>query len=107
MVQPGTHVDLVGGFRPNMREADDALITTASLFVDTRDGALAEAGDLMQPLAAGLIDEEAVQADLSALVRREHPGRCTPADITLFKSVGTAVADLGAARLVWHAVVQR
>lgn len=103
-VKPGTHVDLVGGFRPTMREADDALIRTASLFVDTREGALAEAGDLVQPLAAGLISKAAVRADLSALVRAEHPGRQTSAEITLFKSVGTAVADLGAARLVLRAV---
>ncbi len=106
MVQPGTHVDLVGGFRPAMREADDALIVTASLFVDTREGALAEAGDLVQPLAAGLIGREAVRADLSALVRAAHPGRRTSAEITLFKSVGTAIADLGAARLVRRALVQ-
>jgi ornithine cyclodeaminase len=105
-VRPGTHVDLVGGFRPTMREADDALICTASLFVDTLEGALAEAGDLVQPMAAGLIGKNAVRADLSALVRAEHPGRQTSAEITLFKSVGTAVADLGAARLVRRAVVQ-
>lgn len=105
-VRPGTHVDLVGGFRPNMREADDALIMSASLFVDTCEGALAEAGDLIQPLAAGLIGEDAVRADLSALVRDEHPGRRESDEITLFKSVGTAVADLGAARLVWRTTVQ-
>ncbi len=101
-VRPGTHLDLVGGFRPHMREADDALMARAALFVDTRDGALAEAGDLVQPLAAGLIGEDALRADLSALVRGEHPGRCAPDEITLFKSVGTAVADLGAARLAWR-----
>lgn len=98
-VRPGTHVDLVGGFRPHMREADDALMASASLFVDTREGALAEAGDLVQPLAAGLIGADAVRADLSALVRGEHGGRRDSSELTLFKSVGTAVADLGAARL--------
>lgn len=102
MIRPGTHVDLVGGFRPHMREADDALMAAASLFVDTREGALAEAGDLVQPIAAGLIGEDAVRGDLPALVRGAHPGRQAPDEITLFKSVGTAVADLGAARLVWR-----
>lgn len=101
-IRPGTHVDLVGGFRPHMREADDALMAAASVFVDTREGALAEAGDLVQPIAAGLIGEDAVRGDLSALVRGAHPGRQAPDEITLFKSVGTAVADLGAARLVWR-----
>ena len=105
-IQPGTHVDLVGGFRPTMREADDALIMSATLFVDTREGALAEAGDLTQPMNQGLIGEDAVRGDLSALVRGQHPGRRTPTEITLFKSVGTSVADLGAARLVWRALAQ-
>lgn len=103
-VRPGTHVDLVGGFRPHMREADDALIASATLFVDTREGALAEAGDLVQPLAAGLIGADAVRADLSGLVRGEHGGRRDATEITLFKSVGTAVADLGAARLARRSV---
>ncbi len=99
MVRPGTHIDLVGGFRPHMREADDALMASASLFVDTREGALAEAGDLVQPLAAGLIGPDAVRADLSELVRGQDDGRRDATEITLFKSVGTAVADLGAAQL--------
>lgn len=103
-VRPGTHIDLVGGFRPHMREADDALVASASLFVDTREGALAEAGDLVQPLAAGLIGADAVRADLSALARGEQGGRRDAAEVTLFKSVGTAVADLGAARLAWGSV---
>ncbi len=101
-VRAGTHVDLVGGFRPDMREADDALVASASLFVDTRDGALAEAGDLLQPIAAGLIGADAVLAELAALVRAEHAGRRRSDEVTLFKSVGSALADLGAARLVWR-----
>ncbi len=101
-VRAGTHVDLVGGFRPDMREADDALVASASLFVDTREGALAEAGDLLQPIAAGVISTGAVLAELATLVRSEHPGRCGRDELTLFKSVGSALADLGAARLVWQ-----
>lgn len=102
LVRPGTHVDLVGGFRPDMREADDALMSTASLFVDTLDGALAEAGDLVQPLLAGLISASSVRADLAALVRGEHVGRQQAAEVTLFKSVGTALSDLFAAGLAWQ-----
>ncbi len=101
-VRPGTHVDLVGGFRPDMREADDALMSTASLFVDTRDGALAEAGDLVQPLLSGLISAASVRADLAALVRGEHGGRQQASEVTLFKSVGTALSDLYAAELAWQ-----
>ena len=99
-VKPGTHIDLVGGFRPNMREADDTLMSMTALFVDTLEGALAEAGDLVQPIQAGLLQATDIRADLSALARASHPGRQSPEQITLFKSVGSALADLAAAGLV-------
>jgi ornithine cyclodeaminase len=99
-LQEGTHLDLVGGFTPAMREADDAAVARAAIFVDTLAGALAEAGDLVQPLQRGMIGRDAVLAELAQLVRREHPGRTDARQITLFKSVGTALADLAGARLV-------
>jgi ornithine cyclodeaminase len=98
-VRPGTHIDLVGGFTPHMREADDALVARATLFVDTFAGALKEAGDLLQPMDRGVIGRDAVVADLAMLVRGAHPGRTTPEEVTLFKSVGAALEDLAAARL--------
>lgn len=101
-LKPGTHVDLVGGYTPTMREADDATIERARVFVDTRAGALKEAGDLTQPIAAGLLKPEDVVADLAELCRGIRIGRETAEEITLFKSVGTALEDLVAARLVWH-----
>lgn len=101
-VQPGTHLDLVGGFKPDMREADDELMSKARLFVDTFDGALAEAGDLVQPLQAGLISRASVLAELADLASDRHAGRRNAQEITLFKSVGTAIEDLCAANLVWQ-----
>ena len=101
-VRPGTHIDLVGGFKPDMREADDKLMSTARLFVDTFDGALAEAGDLVQPMQAGLITRTSVLAELADLVSGRHAGRSNGQEITLFKSVGTAIEDLCAANLVWQ-----
>ncbi len=101
-LRPGTHVDLVGGFRPDMREADDALICCARLFVDTTAGALAEAGDLLQPIRAGLLRQDAVLAELADLASGKHPGRREASEITLFKSVGSALADLASAGLVWQ-----
>jgi ornithine cyclodeaminase len=101
-VRPGTHIDLVGGFKPDMREADDDLMSTAALFVDTFDGALAEAGDLVQPLQAGLITRASVRAELADLATGRHIGRSNVHDITVFKSVGTAIEDLCAADLVWQ-----
>jgi len=100
LLRPGTHVDLVGGFTPQMREADDELIARAEIFVDTYAGALKEAGDLLQPLASGAIAREDVRAELAQLIACAHPGRRSAEEITLFKSVGTALEDLCAARLV-------
>jgi ornithine cyclodeaminase len=101
-VQPGTHVDLVGAFRPTMRESDSALVRRASLFVDTRAGALAEAGDVVQAIAEGAIEPNHIQADLFGLCRGDHPGRGSAAEITLFKSVGWAGEDLAAAVLAYQ-----
>lgn len=101
-VRSGTHIDLVGGFRPDMREADDVLMSTAALFVDTFDGALAEAGDLVQPMQLGLITRASVLAELADLASGRHAGRRDVHDITVFKSVGTAIEDLCAADMVWQ-----
>ena len=101
-VRNGTHVDLVGAFTPDMRESDDALVSRATLFVDTFAGALKEGGDLVQPMSRGVIARESIRAELADLVSGAHPGRRTRDEITLFKSVGTGVEDLCAARLVAH-----
>jgi ornithine cyclodeaminase len=98
-LRPGQHLDLVGAFRPDMRESDDVAVTRARLFVDTRAGALKEGGDLAIPLSAGVISETDVVADLYDLTRGHAAGRETNDDITLFKSVGAALEDLAAAQL--------
>ena len=100
-VRPGAHVDLVGGFRPNMREADDALMSGAAVFVDTFAGALAEAGDLLQPMQVGRLTRDAIHAELADLCAGRHPGRTAAAQVTLFKSVGAALEDLCGADLAW------
>ena len=99
-LRPGTHLDLVGAFKPDMRETDDAAVARARVFVDTFAGALAEAGDLVQPLQRGVIAREHVLGELAQLVRNEIAGRVSEQDITLFKSVGTALEDLAAAQMV-------
>jgi len=98
-LKPGAHLDLVGAFTPEMRECDDDAVRRASLFCDTRAGALKEGGDLVIPLKAGVIKESSVKADLADLARGHHKGRASADEITLFKSVGTAVEDFAAARL--------
>ncbi|MCW5732430.1 MAG: ornithine cyclodeaminase family protein [Alphaproteobacteria bacterium] len=99
-LRPGTHLDLVGAYTPKMRETDDEVVRRASLFVDTRQGGTSEAGDIVDPLARGVIAARDILADLYDLCRGRHPGRTAPEEITLFKSVGTALEDLAAADLV-------
>lgn len=99
-LRPGTHVDLTGAFTPKMRESDDEAVLRASVFVDTRAGALAEAGDILQPITAGHFKTEAIRADLHELTSGTKPGRRDDNEITLFKSVGAALEDLAAANLL-------
>ena len=101
----GVHLDLVGGFRPEMREADDDCIRRGRVFVDTRAGALAEAGDIIQPLKSGLLREDDIAGDLFDLARGTRGGRRYHDQITIFKSVGSAIEDLAAARLALDQVV--
>ena len=98
-LRPGQHLDLVGAFRPDMRESDDQAIRRARVFVDTRDGATKEAGDIVQPIESGVLDPVDVAGDLFDLTRGERAGRRYYDQITLFKSVGTALEDLAAAEL--------
>jgi len=99
-LKPGAHLDLVGAYLPSLRESDDEAVKRATLFCDTRAGALKEGGDFVQPLKAGIIQESSVAAELSDLCKGKHPGRTRADEITLFKSVGTAVEDLAAAKLM-------
>lgn len=98
-LQPGQHLDLVGAFRPDMREADTEAIVRASVFVDTREGARAAAGEIVQALQSKAISEDHIRGELRDLVTGALPGRCNDDEITVFKSVGTALEDLAAAEL--------
>jgi ornithine cyclodeaminase/alanine dehydrogenase-like protein (mu-crystallin family) len=102
LLRPGTHINAVGNSRPDGRELDSATVQRARVAVDTREGALAEAGDLLQPLSRGEIAEAHILADLQELVRGEKTVRRDAADITLFKSVGFALGDLALARLAYQ-----
>ncbi|MGP2493818.1 ornithine cyclodeaminase family protein [Mesorhizobium sp. PUT5] len=106
LLKPGAHVDLVGGFTPQLRESDDDTIVRARVYVDTRAGATKEAGDIVQPLASGLLKPEAIVADLAELARGEKKGRESAGEITLFKSVGAALEDLAAGIAVYEALKQ-
>ena len=97
----GAHLDLVGAYTSTTRECDDEAARRARIFVDTRAGALKEAGDILMPLAAGVISERDVVGDLFELCRGAVGGRATADEVTLFKSVGSAIEDLAAAALAF------
>ena len=101
-VKRGTHVDLVGAFKPSMRETDDDVIKHAKLYVDTREGALKEGGDLVSLLSRGVISVEHVLGDLSELVRGKVKGRAGVGETTVFTSVGYALEDLVGAELIYE-----
>ncbi|MDC8002895.1 ornithine cyclodeaminase family protein [Aureisphaera galaxeae] len=95
-LRPGQHIDLVGAYKPNMREADDVTIEKASVHVDTYQG-LNESGDIVIPMQNGILKREAIQSDLFELCSNAKEGRTHDDEITLFKSVGHAIEDLAAA----------
>jgi ornithine cyclodeaminase/alanine dehydrogenase-like protein (mu-crystallin family) len=101
-LKPGTHLDCVGAFKPTMRETDDEVARRARIFVDTRAGAFGEAGDVLQPLQAGVIGKEAVLGELAELCRGAVQGRTSAKEITFFKSVGASIEDLAAAVAVYE-----
>ncbi len=97
-LKPGAHLDLVGGFTPEMREADDETCRRARIYVDSRWFTLGCVGDLMAPMESGAIIEDHVLGDLFQLCRGEVAGREQPQDITLYKNAGGAHLDLMTAR---------
>ena len=101
-LKPGAHLDLVGAFRPDMRESDDKCIKRSRVYVDTLAGATKEGGDIVQPLKAGILEPDDIRGDLFGLCRSKCKGRVNDEDITLFKSVGTAIEDLAAAQYIYE-----
>ncbi|MGO2009350.1 ornithine cyclodeaminase family protein [Vreelandella alkaliphila] len=98
---PGSHLDLIGSFTPEMREADTNAIVNNSLFIDTEE-ALEKSGDLLQPIQLGDLSRDAVIGTLEELCRCQCPARRSEQECTVFKAVGTALEDLAAATLVHH-----
>lgn len=103
-LRAGQHLDLVGSFKPNMREADDVAIQKATVFVDTLEGAVKESGDIVLPLQSGILNMSDIQTDLFGMCQMDSSQRKSNEEITLFKSVGHASEDLAAARMVFKIV---
>jgi len=102
-VRPGTHINAVGAYTPHMQEVPAETVLRARVVIDHREASLAEAGDLLIPLGQGLMTEDHIYAELGEIVTEHKPGRASPQEITLFKSVGVAVQDVAAAGAVLEA----
>ncbi|MBG6133575.1 ornithine cyclodeaminase [Aquimarina sp. EL_43] len=101
-LKAGQHVDLVGAYKKDMREADNESIKKATIFVDTYQGGLKESGDIVIPLKEGILKEEDIKADLFELCSEAKQGRTSDHEITVFKSVGHALEDLAAATYYYN-----
>lgn len=101
-LRPGTHLNLVGAFQPEKREVDDITMQRAYVVVDTYEGALQEAGDLLIPIKNGIIDRSHIVADLYEIASGKKTARTSAEQITLFKSVGCALEDLVTAQLIYR-----
>jgi ornithine cyclodeaminase len=101
LVQPGTHVNGIGSYTPQMQENGEGLIRRVDkIVVDTTAGALAEAGDLIIPLRKGIIQESSIYGELGEITSGKKPGRERDSEITFFKSVGNAVQDVSVAQAI-------
>jgi ornithine cyclodeaminase/alanine dehydrogenase-like protein (mu-crystallin family) len=99
---PGCHLNAVGSSTPNARELDTPAVVRARLYVDRRESALNEAGELLYALKEGAVGEGHIQAELGDLLVRKAPGRQSAEEITLFKSLGLAIEDLAAAHFIYQ-----
>ncbi|HEX8945433.1 MAG TPA: NAD(P)-binding domain-containing protein [Gemmatimonadaceae bacterium] len=99
-LEPGTHINAIGAYAATMREVDSTTVQRARVVVDTKDGALAEAGDIIIPMGEGVISASHIVAELGDLVSGATAGRTAASEITLFKSVGHAAQDVALARRV-------
>jgi ornithine cyclodeaminase len=101
-IPDGAHVNAVGAALPTARELDSEAVTRSRVFVDRRESALAEAGDILIPMSEGVINADHIRGDLGAVLMGAAEGRASPRDITLFKSLGLAIEDLAAARHIYE-----
>jgi ornithine cyclodeaminase len=106
-LQPGTHINAIGAFTPQMQEVDETTIQRARIVVDSLEACLAEAGDLIIPLKKGVISEADIHAELGEIVLGRRAGRESEEEITIFKSVGNAVQDVAVACFVLQQAERR
>jgi alanine dehydrogenase len=106
-IADGAHICAVGACRPDQREMDSGLVARGRVFVDSRTGATSEAGDIMIPIAEGTYEATRIAAELGEVAAHTKPGRTSPGEVTIFKSLGMAVEDVAAAHLAFVKASER
>jgi alanine dehydrogenase len=106
-VADGSHICAVGACRPDQREMASGLVARGRVFVDSRTGATAEAGDILIPMKEGAFDASHIAGELGEVAAGSKPGRTTPREVTIFKSLGMAVEDIAAAHLAFLKASER
>lgn len=101
-ISEGAHVNAVGAALPSARELDTEAVARSRLYVDRRESALAEAGEILIPISEGVLNADHIRGELGGVLMGADPGRESPRDVTLFKSLGLAIEDLAAARLIYE-----
>lgn len=105
-IAPGAHLNLVGAYTPTTREVDTATIAAARVFVDQRESAMHEAGDILLPIQEGAIGPDHIRAEIGEVLIGSQPGRTSPDEITLFKSLGLPIEDVAAAEYIYRRAVE-
>jgi alanine dehydrogenase len=106
-IADGAHICAVGACRPDQREMDSPLLARARVFVDSRAGAMSEAGDIIIPMQEGAFDASHIAGEIGDVAARKTSGRTSPGDVTIFKSLGMAVEDVAAAHLAYVKASER
>lgn len=106
-LKPGVHINAVGSHRPDLREIDGATLRRAVVVVDSREAIMAECGDILLALKEGAITESHIRGEIGEVLAGTKPGRKSPAEITLYKSVGIAIQDVATAQLVYRKALER
>ena len=106
-ISAGAHLNLVGSSTPNTREVDSETMAAASLFVDRRESTINEAGDYLLAAREGLIGPDHIRAEIGEVLKGDKPGRTSPQEITLFKSLGIATEDLFAGEYLYRRAMEK
>lgn len=106
-LKPGTHINAVGAWTPKTREIDSATVAAAKVVVDSSAAVMAEAGDILIPIEEGIIKESHIYAEIGEICSGRKPGRSQPKEITLYKSVGSAVMDIAAAIVIYQRATEK